>query len=71
MPVHVIATLLEQGSTETDLLEGYPRLTASMVRLAPTYATAYPLRGRPRVQPWHDRPPIDRTRRKLTTIGMA
>ena len=71
VPVHVIASLLEQGSTENDVLEGYPRLTASMVRLAPTYATAYPLRGRPRVQPWHGQPPASRTRRKLTAIGIA
>jgi uncharacterized protein (DUF433 family) len=68
VPVHVIATLLSEGSTAADLLEGYPRLTAEMVRLAPTYAAAYPLRGRPRVQPWRDRPPIRTSRRKLETI---
>ena len=68
VPVHLIATLLMQGSTETDLLEGYPRLTAEMVRLAPIYAAAYPLRGRPRAQPWHDRTPGQTTRRKLATI---
>jgi uncharacterized protein (DUF433 family) len=28
VPVHLIAALLVQGSTEADLLEGYPRLTA-------------------------------------------
>jgi uncharacterized protein (DUF433 family) len=71
VPVHLIAMLLGQGSTETDLLEGYPRLTAEMVHLAPIYAAAYPLRGRPRVQPWHDRPPAHRTRRKLATIEVA
>jgi uncharacterized protein (DUF433 family) len=68
VPVHLIATLCGQGSTEADLLEGYPRLTAEMVRLAPIYAAAYPLRGRPRAQPWHERPPAHRSRRKLTTI---
>jgi uncharacterized protein (DUF433 family) len=68
VPVHLIATLLGQGSTETELLEDYPRLTAEMVRLAPNYAAAYPLRGRPRAQPWHDQPPIQGTRRKLATI---
>jgi uncharacterized protein (DUF433 family) len=66
--VHLIATLIGQGSTETDLLEGYPRLTAEMVHLAPTYAAAYPLRGRPRAQPWHGQPPVRSTRRKLATI---
>lgn len=71
VPVHVIAELLEQGSTEADVLEGYPRLTPEMVRLAPIYAGAYPLRGRPRAQPWRDRPPVRSTRRKLATIAVA
>ncbi|MBW4093146.1 MAG: DUF433 domain-containing protein [Proteobacteria bacterium] len=47
VPVHLIATLIGQGSTETDLLEAYPRLTAEMVHLAPTYAAAYPPGGAP------------------------
>jgi uncharacterized protein (DUF433 family) len=68
VPVHLIAMLLGQGSTEGDLLEGYPRLTAEMVRLAPIYAGAYPLRGRPRAHPWHDETPVQSTRRKLATI---
>jgi uncharacterized protein (DUF433 family) len=71
VPVHLIATLLGQGSTETDLLEGYPRLTPEMVRLAPIYAAAYPLRGRPRAQPWHDQSPARSTRRKLATIQVG
>lgn len=69
IPVHLIATLLAQGSSEADLLEAYPRLTAEMVQLAPVYATAYPLRGRPRVQPWHGQPPVQSMRRKLATIA--
>ncbi len=71
VPVHLIATLVGQGSTETDLLEGYPRLTPEMVRLAPIYAAAYPLRGRPRAQPWHDQSPARSTRRKLATIQVG
>jgi uncharacterized protein (DUF433 family) len=70
VPVHSIAALVGQGSTDADLLEGYPRLTAEMVRLAPLYAAAYPLRGRPRAQPWRDKQPIQSTRRKLATIGV-
>jgi len=69
VPVHVISALLSQGSTEAEVLEGYPRLTAEMVRLAPIYAAAYPLRGRPRAQPWRDQPPIRSSRRKLASIG--
>jgi uncharacterized protein (DUF433 family) len=68
VPVHLIATLLGQGSPEADLLEGYPRLTPEMVRLAPLYAAAYPLRGRPRQQPWRGKAPVRRIRRKLATI---
>ena len=68
IPVHLIATLLRQGSAEQELLEAYPRLTAEMVQLAPIYASAYPQRGRPRRQPWHDRQPVRIARRKLATI---
>jgi uncharacterized protein (DUF433 family) len=69
VPVHLIATLLGQGQAEGDLLHDHPRLTPEMVRLAPIYAAAYPLRGRRRAQPWHDHPPIRSTRRKLVPIG--
>lgn len=70
VPVHTVAALIGQEQTEAELLQGYPRLTAEMVRLAPIYAAAYPLRGRRRTQPWHDHPPIRSTRRKLAPIGM-
>jgi uncharacterized protein (DUF433 family) len=71
IPVHMIAGLLAQGSTQTELLEAYPRLTAEMIRLAPVYAAAYPLRGRPRQQPWRDNQPVRRSRRRLDTIGVS
>ena len=45
VPVHMIAGLVAQGSTQADLLASYPRLTAEMIRLAPVYAAAYPLRA--------------------------
>ena len=66
VPVHVVAAILEQGSTEAEILKAYPRITAEMVRLAPAYAQAYPIRGRPRSQPWRDRPPVQRTRQRLS-----
>jgi uncharacterized protein (DUF433 family) len=69
IPVHLIAALLAEGSTDADLQAAYPRLTADMIRAAPLYAAAYPLRGRPRAQPWHGRPPVQQARRKLATIG--
>jgi hypothetical protein len=39
-----------------------------MIRLAPVYAAAYPLRGRPRNQPWRDQRPV---RRRLDTIAVS
>jgi uncharacterized protein (DUF433 family) len=71
VPVHMIADILAQGEAEQDMLESYPRLTAEMLRLAPVYASAYPLKGRPRKQPWHDRPPVSTGRIKLTTIEVV
>jgi uncharacterized protein (DUF433 family) len=68
IPVHLIADMQAQGDTEADLLTSYPRLTPEMVRLASVYAAAYPLRGRPRKQPWHDQQPVMEGRRKTATI---
>ena len=71
VPVHMIAELVAQGSTPAELIGGYPRLTAEMIRLAPVYAAAYPLRGRPRRQPWRDQQPFRLSRRKLDTIAVS
>jgi uncharacterized protein (DUF433 family) len=72
VPVHMIAELVAgKGSTQAELLEGYPRLTAEMIRLTPVYAAAYPLRGRPRNQPWRDQKPVNRMRRRIDTIAVS
>ena len=71
IPVHMIASLIAQGSTRADLLESYPRLTAEMIRLAPIYATAHPLPGSKRKVPWHDQQPMRCGRRKLNTIAVS
>jgi uncharacterized protein (DUF433 family) len=71
VPVHVIAELVAQGSKPAELIEGYPRLTAEMIRLAPVFAAAYPLRGPKRKQPWHDQQPVRRGRRRLDTIAVS
>jgi uncharacterized protein (DUF433 family) len=71
VPVHLIAELVAKGGKPAELIESYPRLTADMIRLAPVYAAAYPLRGRPRRQPWHDQQPVRRGRRKLDTITVS
>ena len=71
VPVHLVAELIAQGSNPAELNESYPRLTAEMIRLAPVFAAAYPLRGRPRSQPWREHPPVRRSRRKLDTIAVS
>src|SRR5271163_1014030 len=71
VPVHLVAELTAQGANPPELIEGYPRLTAEMIRLAPVYAAAYPLRGRPRRQPWHDHKPVHRARRRLADIAVS
>jgi uncharacterized protein (DUF433 family) len=71
VPVHLIAELTAQSSKPAELIAGYPRLTAEMIRLAPVYAAAYPLRGPKRKLPWHDQPSVRRGRRKLDTIAVS
>jgi uncharacterized protein (DUF433 family) len=71
VPVHLIAELVAQGAKPAELIEGYPRLTAEMIRLAPIYAAAYPRRGRPRKQPWRDQQPVRRGRRRLDAIAIS
>jgi uncharacterized protein (DUF433 family) len=71
VPVHMIAELIAKGETNTNLREDYPRLTEEMFRLAPVYAAAYPLQGRPRKHPWRDQAPVSVTYMKLADIGPA
>lgn len=66
VPVHLIAALLEYGSTEPDILKAYPRVTAKMVQMAQVYARVHPLLERARVQPWRDRLPVHRSRARLS-----
>jgi uncharacterized protein (DUF433 family) len=65
IPIHMISQLLSQGETAEKLRAGYPRLTDEMIRLAPVYAGAHPLRGRPRRQPWHGRSKSSMSRVRL------
>jgi uncharacterized protein (DUF433 family) len=52
VPVHLVAEKLRSGEPATDLREDYPRVSDEMIKLAPIYAEAHPLRGRPRKQRW-------------------
>lgn len=58
VPVHTVAEKLRLGETVDELREDYPRVSEEMIRLAPLYAEAHPVRGRPRKKPWHARPPV-------------
>ena len=62
VPVHLIATLREQGASEEEVLAEHPHLTVEQVQLAQVYAAAYKLRGRSRSRQCHARPPVGTTR---------
>jgi uncharacterized protein (DUF433 family) len=70
IPVHMIAQLAAQGVKPAELIQSYPRLTAEMIRFAPVYASAYPLRSPKRMLPWRNQQPVRRGRRKLDTISV-
>lgn len=59
VPVHLIAERLRAGETPERLREDFPQVTDEMIRLAPLYAAAHPLRGRPSKQPWHRNEPVE------------
>jgi uncharacterized protein (DUF433 family) len=52
VPVHLIDEKLRLGETVERLREDYPRVSEEMIQLAPIYAAAHPLRGRPRKKRW-------------------
>jgi uncharacterized protein (DUF433 family) len=52
IPVHDIAAMLANGDRVQELRRAYPTLSREQLELAPIYAKAYPLRGRPRRRPW-------------------
>jgi uncharacterized protein (DUF433 family) len=69
VPVHQVAELLAKGETIERLREDYPRVSEEMIRLAPIYAAAHPLRGRPRKQPWHGWRLVSTTRIPLRELN--
>ncbi|MEK1930532.1 MAG: DUF433 domain-containing protein [Pararhizobium sp.] len=48
IPVRMITSMLADGANEAELLEGYPKLTSSMLALARLWVAAHPSRGRPK-----------------------
>lgn len=64
IPVHSIAEIVNSGTPIAEILEGYPALMEEQVRLAPLYAKAHPLRGRPRTR-WSGSRPAKRLHKPL------
>ena len=48
IPVRLIASMLEDGVSEEEILAGYPKLTSRHLALAPIWVAAHPRRGRPK-----------------------
>lgn len=48
IPVRLIALMLDDGATENEILDGYPKLEARHLGLARIWAAAHPRRGRPK-----------------------
>lgn len=54
--VYELASMLEKGASEEEILEGYPSLKREQLELAKIFAQAYPRKGRPPRHPWHQPP---------------
>jgi uncharacterized protein (DUF433 family) len=49
IPVRLVAAMLDQGASEAEILDGYPKLEARHLELARIWAAAHPRRGRPKI----------------------
>lgn len=50
--IYAIAARYRGGETAEEILDGYPDLTADLVRVATEYAEAHPLIEHPDARPW-------------------
>jgi uncharacterized protein (DUF433 family) len=48
IPVRLIAAMLDQGASEPEILQGYPKLELRHLALARIWTAAHPRRGRPK-----------------------
>lgn len=64
IPVDLVATMLAQGASAEEILEGYPALNHEQVELASLYVAAFPRRGRPARRPWAKQKPLHAARYK-------
>ena len=54
--VYEVASMLYQGASAEEILEGYPSLKRGQLELAKIFAQAYPRKGRPPRHAWHRAP---------------
>ena len=52
IPIELVASMMDQGASVEEILDGYPALSREQVNLAPLYVKAFPRRGRPARRPW-------------------
>lgn len=51
IPVRLVASMLNDGASQTEILEGYPKLDARRLELARVWSAAHPPVGRPKTLP--------------------
>ena len=66
VPIDMVATMLAQGASTQEILEGYPSLNQEQVELAPLYVAAFRRRGRPARRPWVKQNPLRLARFKVS-----
>lgn len=52
VPVYLVARMLEQGASPSEIRDDYPTLDEEKIELARVYAQANPRQGRPPKHPW-------------------
>jgi uncharacterized protein (DUF433 family) len=58
IPIELVAGMLDQGATPSEIVAGYPSLDLEKIELAQLYVRAFPRRGRPAQRPWARQKPI-------------
>jgi uncharacterized protein (DUF433 family) len=68
IPVDLVASMLADGATVEEILEGYPTLNKERIAMAPLYMRAFPRRGRPARRHWRNKRPRGRKSFTLKTL---
>jgi uncharacterized protein (DUF433 family) len=68
IPVDLVASMLADGATVEEILEGYPTLNKERIAMAPLYMRAFPRRGRPARRHWQSKRPRGRKSFALKTL---